>query len=832
MNPIYICFLFLTFLCFKGNSAPYADTDSLSVEEMNQIASNILNKLKAAKGILPDEAPTIRVIPFIGNVKIAVMRYDEGLIDLDTRTFKISQTVSKGRDNALSWILGHELGHYIYKHGQINHFDKPSRASVRRNVGSNAPSNQTRHPGFGSATTNVNETIIDAFVKTQNEGEADFEGAFLAFLAGYQPMSAGKELIEKLYSDTLGGLTANTPGYPSLEDRKKIIEETSFELAKLRPKYESAKYLSAIGKYADAATLLEDISRKFQSQEVYNNIGVLHILHSLKNMTDQRVKKYEFPLVYDASFKAPHPQFLGEGITLSETILMEDDRNKLSVYDHCRKTEIQLYMDKAEEFFQKAIALNPNYAEAYLNLSIAQTIKARLFVGNGCTSERELEYKRALGTLMNAKDLAYKLLSATGSYSLEHFDFIPSDTQFPISYPENLSVPHQEIQSKVILDTQNIDGELVINHTLVESIGRPAIYKEVFGRFDLSLDSTLNNRTLFTIWSPEDRVPDQAVFLSKIHVQIDLIRIFQEDFTNDRKLRTLGRGERGVRHVLPFDRALELDRNNRIALRNQKRFLAQPLQLTSSESNLSKVMTFQSQTIDKIANKTRRWQITESQIDKSRLTTFYKRNSDVGFESKEDIYFENVNTLLNFNYLEQPGYKLYFNSSESPIDNRKEHTIFLEPRSFDTLLIDSNIIITPNMHLDTIVHLFEKQPDNSISLVYGQLSSYSTFVNQEVFQLLRTDGSNARGDTIIQNFRQLIKLDTDVIMEFNPLTGEEVSLEIDLSKHEEHGIILKVNSENRVFGYLLYFNGIKTEGGNLHRNATKSFLILSTGGGP
>lgn len=822
-----ICCILLLSLCFcpYNYAASDLDADTMSVAKMQVIATKILNDLKAAKGILPDEAPTLRVIPFIGSVKIAVMRFEEGLIDLDTRTFKIGQTVSQGRDNALAWIIGHELGHFINKHGEINHFDQPTMASVNRSFKVNS-TNTPRHPGFARPASNE-EQVIDAFVKTRNEGEADFEGAFLAFLAGYQPMEAGKELIEKIYSDTLGGLTANTPGYPSLADRKKIIEETSVELAKLRPIYESAMYLSSIGQYADAATLLEEISRKFESREVYNNIGVLHVLHCLQNMPDEKVKKYDFPLVYDADFRGPHPRF--ESFIPKEFDFQIEGNMRTRRRELCKKTEVQLYLEKAEEFFQKAIALDPDYAAVYLNLSIAQSIKACLYVDGACSDERKMEYAKAEGNAYVARELAHEALSAPGIYTLEHFNFIPSDSLFRFHFPDYPTTVWWD-EPHLIIDSQFVNGQIHLDTTI--KFRRPAIYKEIFGNYDLELNYAYSwERTQSTVWGPVDTVPLEAVLLSKIHVQIDLIKILRDDLNPTDPFQTISRAG-GVQEAVPFDRALELDRNSLIARTNQQRFLNQLTpQLSSPSTRKPGNLKYKSKEIDEIEGQARNWNITVSKIDKSRLAIFKTDSVNTNLRGTKKIHFTRVNNHLNFKYYNNPDYRLYVNYSRGPVDNREEKSIFLEPVTFDFLKVNSDLTIIPGMHIDSITNKIGA-PDNSILLLAGQLSCFETSFNQEFYQLFRSDGSNARGDTIIQNFRQLIKIDPSEVGTFDPENGIEKSTTVDKSIHEEQGIILKIDAENRVNGYVHYFKRIKTEGGILHTNNLNNIQMLSPTGGP
>ena len=271
-----IVFIFSAHAHLSANNTYECSYENTEDTAMFKTAKEVLDNLKNAKGILPSEAPRLKMYKFRGSGKLASMHLKKGEIHLDIETFKLCQEMGSDSLNGLAFLLGHELGHFIHAHGGVNH-----------NIEDEGGNNAMRFAAVRAVNEEFNATrefekrMSDAlfqYRETHDEAEADFEGAFLGYLAGYDTREAGKTFLRRAYQKF--GISSSQ-GYPSLEERLIIIDKTTADLSKVTPIFELAKYLVSIGQYADAIPLLEQISTKFESPEIYNNLAVSQVLQIL-----------------------------------------------------------------------------------------------------------------------------------------------------------------------------------------------------------------------------------------------------------------------------------------------------------------------------------------------------------------------------------------------------------------------------------------------------------------------------------------------------------------------------------------------------------------------
>ncbi len=807
----FVCTLMISLYLIHGAFCNIElNVDSIKVQEMQVVAEKVLSELKAAKGILDREPPRIEVKQFSGGVKIASMNYDQGLINLDIRTYNICNTIEEGHLNALSFIIGHELGHYIHKHGAINHIDEPSETKAFALAGTEAKST---HPGF----PNRYQLAIREYAATHNEAEADLEGAFLGYLAGYQPMEAGISLLNKVYSDTLGGLTSNTPGYPSLEDRIAIVKNTAEEMAKITPLFEMAKYLTAVGQYADAVAYLEEVAVKFKSREVYNNIGVLHIFHILQNMREP-LTEYEFPLILDAEFRAPHPQHVvGE----EGTILRYEEPSLLS-HDLCYQNELQLALASAEEYFNKAINFDADYAPAFLNKSITQTLRGLLYKGVICRSNQKIEYMMAMTSAYNASRIAGKDLSG---YSLEHYDFVPTERQQPWSYDWDESIPF-EVAFATLDSTMTDTGMVFIPITQI--VDPFPFFKEVFNVKNLSATrSRIDNQSLFTKWSKNrmplalGEVPPVAALFSNINVQIDLVKILSGEITPDSLLEVPSRGSFDTVKVVPFSRALELNMHNVIAKRNQDKFLnkrnATAISRSGPAPKSDHIIKFNSEEISNIQERIGQWKV-RREIDSSRLTSYFKSGIIHIPQEVDKVFYQTSPAVQRIKYAETDLFRIYDNRSFISIDGRYEQSTFLAPKFIDSLDIGGDKTIIPGMSLDTVQSMLGRG-FKQINFVTGSMAAFRTSHNQNLYQYVRKDGSNAPGQRVSIRFKNLVQLNKSDIT---------VSTGVDISEDFEYGVIFELDNAHMIKSWILYYKKIQSGNELLTAERVNNTIILST----
>jgi len=428
----------------------HLELDPISNAEMLIKSREILNDLKRAKGILPTEAPFIQVATPTGH-KIAATYIEEEKIILDPEAYRICanmERIKQGHfENSLAYILGHELGHFINNHGDQNELITNAVVSVEERL------NTTRSNTFAPNSANavlVTEAVGD-FHRAEDEGEADLQGAILGYLAGYNTAEAGKAFLGFAYEGL--DINENSSKYPSLTQRQNLIDQTSTQLKKLVPLFEMANYLVAIEQYEDAIPYLERILPTFQSREIYNNIGVMYLLETLR-LFEKPLTEYKFPLTLDSKFRAPHPN-LDEFIQ----VLPSPMSDGWDIQMPCQLSDIQYQVNRAKLYFRKAIQLDQKYSISYLNLSIAESIGYLLFDQDdiNCTEWKREELDKALGNVYEAKSILWTAMTG---------DTILSYAYTPEGAAEYMALnPEQE----VTIDTIIMGSDTAFSVSLVEN---------------------------------------------------------------------------------------------------------------------------------------------------------------------------------------------------------------------------------------------------------------------------------------------------------------------------------------------------------------------------
>lgn len=263
--------------------------------------------------------------------RIAWAKPSKALIGLELKAYDICQSFGKDSLNALAALLAHELTHYYEKHDWKNQFAKD----------------------FGSVDNAGNQAAEKMDIETQ----ADYLGGFLAFTAGYNTLSMMPQILDKIYAGY--SFSENLPGYPSLSKRKQMATKSLEKLATLIPIFETANYLIALKDYENAEAYYEYIliNEKYQSREIYNNLGVLST-HLAMDLFPEGGLKYIYPVELDVKSRLS-PDQKGMG----------DDLEKQ------RKEQLE----KAIKYFKNAQNLDQNYAPAMLNLGCAYALQENFF---------------------------------------------------------------------------------------------------------------------------------------------------------------------------------------------------------------------------------------------------------------------------------------------------------------------------------------------------------------------------------------------------------------------------------------------------------------------
>ena len=93
-------------------------TEVISIEEKEKHCKVIFDKLKRARGLLGAEKPTLSMKERLPNprFKLAMANPTTGLITIEEGTYDLCMTMGDDAENALAFILAHELSHFTRKH--------------------------------------------------------------------------------------------------------------------------------------------------------------------------------------------------------------------------------------------------------------------------------------------------------------------------------------------------------------------------------------------------------------------------------------------------------------------------------------------------------------------------------------------------------------------------------------------------------------------------------------------------------------------------------------------------------------------------------------------
>lgn len=306
------------------------------------------NKLFVSLGI--DKFTQIRV-----NVEEKFVAMDEELVDL-----MAGLGSDRERDNALAFLLGHELAHYAVSESSGFAADRTTAMLQAVCVG------QKEKKQRDACITKLNQNGMAD--KMEREARADRLGSWSAVEAGYEPFPAAELAIRAIYKRYY--MDSGPSGYPTMEERITIVNQVRDYLAEKKPYFDAATLLVTIGRYHEASRLFEYLSRDFQSRELLNNAGVANTLAALA--TGPR-PKFHYPLELETAYRYPA-------------------RTK-GLYENWETARRDL-LTKAAEQFDWALRIDPEYATAHLNRAVVAQL-----MGN----RNKLTYH-----LNEAKDLASK----------------------------------------------------------------------------------------------------------------------------------------------------------------------------------------------------------------------------------------------------------------------------------------------------------------------------------------------------------------------------------------------------------------------------------------
>ncbi len=272
------------------------------------------------------------IIQYLSEDKEMIIDYIQGSgglngkIRIGCEFVKVIRSFGADSSNALAFVLGHEMVHIFDQN--LNDLANVATAYADKNF------------------KKKNRIDIDSTFKPYFEIQADEKSMFYSHLAGYKTTHIAEEVLTKIYIHFK--LKSNLPGYPKLDERKKIARNSALKMSAMLERFEIANLALIKGNYDLSSKIYNAIIEEgFKSSEIYNNLGLGYLLKVVTS--DTIFQKYEWPIFLDS-------------------------RTKLSIsVQRGGLFDISSNLNLSINFFEIA-KRNNEYKSSFLNLSIAHLV--------------------------------------------------------------------------------------------------------------------------------------------------------------------------------------------------------------------------------------------------------------------------------------------------------------------------------------------------------------------------------------------------------------------------------------------------------------------------
>ena len=281
-------------------------------------------------------------------------------VRIEKKILEICNSFGKDSLNALAYILAHELGHHYQNHGY--------------------------HAKYASLdfSQTIDEKEENSNLRIDYESQADVYAGFYSHIAGYDALSVASNFLDKIYEEYK--LPSNIRNYPSLLQRKLIIDKNVSDFNDLKQTFDLANLNLSIGNYDISRELYDNIlDNGFTSREIYNNLGMSYIYEALDMGFEVNNIKLLIPFKTDLKSRL-------SSNSLSRSINSEE--------------KILHIIEKAKNEFSLALTLDTDYEPAIQNL-----FYSKLFLKLIRNEKSTLEINDILNTKSCCENCVYGLLA-------------------------------------------------------------------------------------------------------------------------------------------------------------------------------------------------------------------------------------------------------------------------------------------------------------------------------------------------------------------------------------------------------------------------------------
>lgn len=236
---------------------------------------------------------------------------------------------TRGDDNALAFLLAHEIAHVIRDHhGLLSSYQQISVTGPSHSVASRKEE--------------------EARTLQAMELEADRLGLLYASLAGYRGRSA-IPILQRVVA-----LTGSSPFHPDPSQRAEAIQASMRQITAHLELFSLGLIYMATGQYEEASKIFETFASLYPSREVYNNLGVTYHKWALLYKGDDGWFR---SAMVDSQTRAR--------ATLRDIAKVPPPTQPQDVHPLFGK-----YMDRALSAYRLAVESDPDYAIGHNNLGL------------------------------------------------------------------------------------------------------------------------------------------------------------------------------------------------------------------------------------------------------------------------------------------------------------------------------------------------------------------------------------------------------------------------------------------------------------------------------
>lgn len=234
-------------------------------QEDHDVVNEVVEKLAEQFSNSEYIVPQVKIVD--KNSIVATYFPKKETIEISEKTISICKDFGDRYEDALAFILGHELAH-----------------SVQENIHRNGiETNFLAYDKHNRARKHLEEN-------------ADLNGAFASYLAGYRVDDIIPKVLGNLY-EAYGLKGKKLSGYPTFESRIMTSSNMSDHVTKLISLYDLSTYLSITERYEYTIPLYEEIMKSYNGVEVINNKAASLALMAM-NIGDYNLDQYIYPFEF------------------------------------------------------------------------------------------------------------------------------------------------------------------------------------------------------------------------------------------------------------------------------------------------------------------------------------------------------------------------------------------------------------------------------------------------------------------------------------------------------------------------------------------------------